>query len=288
MTPEVDELRHAAPALASLLADNHPARDRPRNSFRLGRLAAQPGDRCPANRSGYGGAMVANGDGAIDQGQRDRARPLRALAELALSGTATIRATDHPAPAVGCSHPERVAPVICMYRLSFRDTSRGEWAVCGLLSSEPESIERLPLANPAPATLARGVELTAVRALERNAERGAWQVLLDRLSLEGVHGGGVRVLLALVRSEASTALLTRAAVALTADDARLLRELIRTVRAVAGLRRSCRSSSAPIADRAAESELTERTLVGPFDSLAAWPRRCCADACHPGCGRPGL
>ena len=41
---EVEEMRHAAPRLAPLLADTHPARDVTRNLFRLARLASRPGD----------------------------------------------------------------------------------------------------------------------------------------------------------------------------------------------------------------------------------------------------
>ena len=94
-------------------------------------------------------------------------------------------------------------------------------------------IERLPLDRPAPAALARGVELAARMALERAADGTRWQSLVERLSREGTHGSWRRaVLLALVRSEIGPELLTRVSDLLLADRASVLRELIRIVMAV--------------------------------------------------------
>jgi hypothetical protein len=91
----------------------------------------------------------------------------------------------------------------------------------------------MSLDRPAPAALARGVELCARIALERNGDSTAWQVLLERLSRPSVHGSWRRsVLLALVRSEVASDLLTRAAPTLFADGAAVLRELIRITMAV--------------------------------------------------------
>ena len=57
---EIDELRHAAPQLAPLLADGHPAQQVARNLFRLSRLAAPRCCRFPAHGNRHGAAMVGH------------------------------------------------------------------------------------------------------------------------------------------------------------------------------------------------------------------------------------
>ena len=117
-------------------------------------------------------------------------------------------------------------------RVAFRHDVLAEWAVSCLLS-DLAVFDRLPLQGPAPAILARGVELAARFAIERSADSTSWQQLLERVSREGVHGSWRRAaLLALVRSEAAADALTKASEPLLANHARLLRELIRTVKAV--------------------------------------------------------
>jgi hypothetical protein len=94
-------------------------------------------------------------------------------------------------------------------------------------------IERLPLDRPALAMHARGIELCARIALEGAPDSTRWQSLLERLSRAGVHGSWRRAaLLALVRSEIASELLTRAASYLPSNNASGLRELIRTTMAV--------------------------------------------------------
>ena len=117
-------------------------------------------------------------------------------------------------------------------RVVFHHDVLAEWAVSSLLS-DLGAFDRLPLQRPAPAMLARGVELAARFAIERGSDSIAWQQLLERVSREGVHGSWRRAaLLALVRSEAAADVLLRASELLLANHARLLRELIRTVQAV--------------------------------------------------------
>jgi hypothetical protein len=117
-------------------------------------------------------------------------------------------------------------------RVAFRHDVLAEWAVGGLLS-DLHNFDRLPLQSPAPAILARGVELAARFAIERSVDSTSWQQLLERVSREDVHGSWRRAaLLALVRSEAAADALSRASEPLLANHARLLRELIRTVKAV--------------------------------------------------------
>lgn len=118
-------------------------------------------------------------------------------------------------------------------RVAFRHDVLREWAIGNLLHFEPARLDRLPLDRPAPAALARGVELAARMVLEHASSSTQWQSLLDRLSGEGVHGSWRRVvLLALVRSEISYQLLACTSNVLLANNGSLLRELIRLVMAV--------------------------------------------------------
>jgi hypothetical protein len=118
-------------------------------------------------------------------------------------------------------------------RVMFRHDVLREWGIANLLSAEPDKIERLPLNLPASALHARGIELCARIALERGGDSTPWQLLLERLSRAGVHRSWRRAaLLALVRSEIASELVTRAAAYLLSDNASVLRELIRTTMAV--------------------------------------------------------
>ena len=118
-------------------------------------------------------------------------------------------------------------------RVAFRHDVLRQWAIGNLLAADETTFEKLPLDKPASAILARGIELAARFALERQADSARWAVLLGRLSKDGVHGSWRRAaLLALVHSEASYELLDRESAGLLDNDATLLRELIRTVMAV--------------------------------------------------------
>ena len=109
-----------------------------------------------------------------------------------------------------------------------------DWAVANLLHSSPDTVTGLPLTRPAPGPLVRGVELAARMALERAGDDSLWRSFLEEVSREGVHGSWRRAaLLALVRSEVGVDLLNRASGFLLANRATLLRELVRTVTAVA-------------------------------------------------------
>lgn len=230
---EVDELRHAAPDLASLLADSHPAQQVSRNLFRLARLAARPRGESPRTETEMAEQWWRTADGERDANHRDRGRVLRALAERVLAGTEPLDTRDLPAAAVDALVHTETLRDLGNDRVAFRHDVLAEWAVGCLLSSEPNALDRLPLGGPAPPTLARGVELAARSVLETTADSTAWQSLLDRLSGEAAHGSWRRAaLLALVRSEAAADILPKAADALLSNRARLLRELVRYVRAV--------------------------------------------------------
>ena len=231
---EIAELQDASPGLASLLADNHPARAVTRNLFRLTQLTRQP-DAAQGLHTEIDMAerWWRTADGAVDEGHRDRARLLRALADQALSLADALDTSAHPSKAVDALVESQTLRDLGEDRMSFRHDVFRDWAVANLLHSSPDAVARLPLKHPAPGPLVRGAELAARMALERAGDDSRWRSLLERVSREGVHGSWRRAaLLAIVRSEVGVDLLDRTSGSLLADRAGLLRELIRTVMAV--------------------------------------------------------
>ncbi len=231
---EVEEIRHAAPSLAPLLADTHPARKVTRNLFRLARLATRQGNGpIPRTEVDMAEQWWQTADGRIDAYDRERARLLKALAEQALSRTEPLDVSDRPAGAVDALVASESLRDLGNDRVAFRHDVLREWEIANLLYFEPMTVERLPLDRPASVALARGVELASRMILEREVDLVRWQSFVERLSREGVHGSWRRaVLLALVRSEIGRDLLARAASLLLANAASMLRELIRTMMAV--------------------------------------------------------
>ena len=228
---ESGDLRHAAPQLAPLLADGHPAQQVARNLFRLSRLATPGAADSQRTEIDMARQWWDTADGP-DNGRRKRARVVRAVADGVLAGAGTVNVDDLPPDAVDALVQSESLRDFDSDRVAFRHDVLAEWAISGLLS-DLGVFDRLPLQRPAPAMLARGVELAARFAIERNPNSIAWQQLLERVSREGVHGSWRRAaLLALVRSEAAAVVLTRASEALLENHARLLRELTRTVQAV--------------------------------------------------------
>ncbi len=223
---EVDEVRHAAPKLLPLLAENHPARAVTRNLFRLARLASQPGDvrdlRTEIDMAEQWW-QTADGKKHGDDYWRDRTRLLRALAEAALSHIDVLDVRQHPAQAIDALVKSETLSDLGSDRVVFRHDVLREWAIGNLIHLEPTMIERLPLDRPASAALARGAELAARMALERTADGIRWQSFLERVSGEQVHGSWRRaVLLALVRSEISWQLLARVSNLLFANRASMI------------------------------------------------------------------
>jgi len=231
---EVEEMRHAAPKLAPLLADTHPARDVTRNLFRLARLVNWPGNEpFPRSEVDMAEQWWKTADGKLDSDYRERARLLKALAEQALARAEPLDVSDRPSGAVKALVESETLRDLGSDRVAFRHDVLREWAIANLLHSEPTMIERLPFDRPAPAALARGVELDARMLVERAADGTRWQSLVESLSRKGAHGSWRRAaLLALVRSEVGLELLKRASGLLLADRASMLRELIRIVMAV--------------------------------------------------------
>ena len=157
---------------------------------------------------------------------------MKALGKQALA-SATLNAEAYPAAAVDDLIGSGTLRDLGSERMAFRHDILQDWAVANLLFEEPDLAGSLCLDRPAPTRLTRGFELAARMNLERAGDDAGWRVLLDGLNRDGMHSSWRRgILLAVVRSEIGSELLNTVAGSVLADDARLLRELIRTVQAV--------------------------------------------------------
>ena len=231
---EVAELREMEPRLDALLSDDHPARDVVRNLYRLSRLAARTSiTPTPLTELDMAEQWWNSADGEPDDGRRDRRRLLRTLAEMSLGGTFALDVRGEASAPIDALVNSETLRDLGNDRVAFRHDVLRQWAVGNVLYADAATFEKLPLDKPAPAVLARGVELAAVLVLEREPNGNRWAAVIDRLSSGSAHGSWRRAaLLAIVRSESSTNLMDREAVRLLDNDASLLRELIRTVMAV--------------------------------------------------------
>jgi len=231
---EVDEIKHAAPALSSLLADNHPACKVARNLFRLSRLANLQGvESTLRTEVDMAEQWWQSADGRRDADHRERYRLLKVLAEQTLLNAGPYNVSNCPPNAINALIASETLRDQGNDSVSFQHDVLREWAIANLLYIDMTMIERLPLGGPAAASFERGVELAARMTLERSADASQWQLLMTHLSRYGIHGAWRRAaLLALVRSEIAPELLSRASTFLMADRACLLCELIRTVMAV--------------------------------------------------------
>lgn len=231
---EIVELSETEPRLAELLADNHPARAVVRNLYRLSRLAARPASApTPTSELDMAEQWWSSADGEHDNGHRERARLLRAIAGIALEGTFVLDVSSQASAPIDALVKSETLRDLGSDRVTFRHDVLRQWAIGNLLATDGNAFEKLPLDRPASAVLARGVELAARFALEREANGDRWAAILERLSKDSVHGSWRRAaLLAIVHSETSANLLDREAARFLKNEAALLHELIRTVMAV--------------------------------------------------------
>lgn len=232
---EIEELRSAAPELAPLLANSHPAREVVRNLFRLDRLVRRAsGDRVPRTEAEMAKFWWQTGDGKNGDQARERTRILRDLADRSLSGDAgPLDTSAYPAIPLDGLVLSGTLRDLGGEKMILRPDVFRDWLVANLLHENNDKIAALPLTRPAPASLSRGIELAARLAIEGGPDAKHWKALLDRLNQADVHGSWRRaVVVALVRSELSANVLTRAEEYLLADSGRLLRDLIRTLMAL--------------------------------------------------------
>ncbi|SAK40134.1 hypothetical protein [Caballeronia ptereochthonis] len=231
---EIEQLASSDRALSPLLSENHPARQVTRNLFRLARVASKPAtDPLPHTEAEMASQWWFTADGERGTGWRDRARLLSDLAQQTLTGTADLDVSTQPAQPIDALVQSGTLRSLGPNRVSFRHDVLREWAIACALHADVGLIDRLDLKRPAVATLARGIELAARMMAERATDGSGWNSFLERLSGDGVHKSWRRAaMLALARSEAAAAVLPRVQSLLFANQALLLRELLRTVMAV--------------------------------------------------------
>lgn len=239
---EIDELKGAAPSLRALLANDHPARSIARNLFRLSRLLEVQGAEDLRSEVDLLERWWKTADGPAE-GRRERARLLAALADNTLEGGDHIITSAAPATIDSLIASESLRE-LGLDRVTFRHDVLREWALAASFHDDRSKLGRLPLSRSASAPFTRGVELGARLALERSQNGQNWARYLAEVSHTDAHTSWRRwSLLAMLRSEHSLILLDRAAVELLQNDGALLRELIRTARAV---------EARPLADALAE------------------------------------
>ncbi|WP_095055580.1 hypothetical protein [Pseudomonas sp. Irchel s3b2] len=231
---EIEQLTTSDPALKLLLSENHPARQVTRNLFRLARVASRPaGDPLPYTEAEMARQWWTTADGKRDSGWRDRARLLIDLAQQALTGPNFLDVRTQSAQSIDALVCSGTLRNLGPDRASFRHDVLREWAIACALHADDGLIDRLDLKRLSPATHSRGIDLAARMVIERAADGSEWHTLIKRLSDDGAHKSWRRAaLLALARSEAANVILPRMRPILFANQASLLRELIRTVMAI--------------------------------------------------------
>lgn len=229
---ELDQLREAAPALAPLLADGHPAQSVARNLYRLRRLLAQ-GPKASDVRTEVDLADLwwRTGDGP-DAGRRPRTRILQDLADQVLAGSTRLDTRSFESAPLDALVRSETLRDLGGEQMVFRHDILRDWSLFGRLRERPKALTDAHLTQAPTPSLLRAVELLARDSLEHGA-LDAWRGLLERVSAPGRHSAWRRgVFLALVRSEAALAALDLAAQELLAGDGRLLQDLIRLTLAV--------------------------------------------------------
>jgi hypothetical protein len=183
---EIVELQQAAPRIAWLLSDSHPARNVTRNLYRLARLSSlSPDESVPLSEAEMAIRWWEVADGKKDDGYIDRARLLRSLALQVIRRADHLDTSASPASAINALIQSETLRLLGIDRVAFRHDVLREWAAASLLFTEPSTADQLPLHDVPPADLARAVELCARMSIERSEDSAKWLAFLQRMSVEG-------------------------------------------------------------------------------------------------------
>jgi hypothetical protein len=183
---EIAELQQAAPRIAWLLSDSHPARNVTRNLYRLARLASlSPNESVPLSEAEMAIRWWEVADGKKDDGYIDRARLLRNLALQVIRRADYLDTSASPASAINELIQSETLRMLGIDRVGFRHDVLREWAAANLLFTEPSTADQLPLHDVPPADLARAVELCARMSIERSEDSAKWVAFLQKMSVEG-------------------------------------------------------------------------------------------------------
>ncbi len=152
---ECRELQQAAPRIAWLLSDSHPARNVTRNLYRLARLSSlSPNESVPLSEAEMAIRWWEVADGKKDDGYIDRARLLRSLALQVIRRADHLDTSASPASAITALIQSETLRMLGIDRVAFRHDVLREWAAASLLFTEPATADQLPLHDVPPTDLA--------------------------------------------------------------------------------------------------------------------------------------
>ena len=234
---ELHELRDAAPALAPLLHDDHPARAVARNLFRLSRLATRPkGEEVPHTEVEMMRDWWTSGDGGDPSDEtdiRERRRLLAALGSHAARTDAPFDSSDCEARPVQRLINQRTLVEYGTDRIDFFHDVLREWAMAMLLIEAEDPGDVFDVSARATPVQARAVELACAHTFSADPTGAAWSKLLVKLGVGGAPSTWRRAgLLSASRAEAYEGLPPAVEACILDEDAAKLRELIRLVRAI--------------------------------------------------------
>lgn len=231
---EVSELIKASPRLGQILAPEHPAKAISRNLYHLSRLVSSGAtEQTPASEIDMMRNWWAAGDGGDSASRRDRRRLLKKMASEAVRSNGLFDASDSPPQAVDELVARHAITEFSSDQVGFSHDVLREWAIASVFLESPDLIDSLDLDLPASAIHGRSIELLAAAKMLNDPTGQQWSELLARFSEAGTHPSWPRaVRLCLVRSELHENFLKQAKELLVADDAAMLRNLIRIVKSV--------------------------------------------------------
>ncbi|WP_224681422.1 ATP-binding protein [Mesorhizobium sp. BR1-1-14] len=264
---EAAELSEQNATLAGLLDKDQPAKSIARNLFFLSRMLALGSGQQGGISTEYDLARLwwDTGGGRGDTGRLARLKTLRAM------GADILASPSHVATQTDALDSEVVAELLRLdaireeirgAEVTFRHDVLRDWTLGFMIDEDTRRLGMLPKDAVLPATLSRGLEMAARVALEQDGTGARWQNLLQLVSGENIHGSWRRpLLLALPRSEHFSQYIQSLQTLLLADEASLLREMIRLIIVV---------ESEPAADFF--SRLQPRQPVPPGGSGFVFPK----------------
>lgn len=221
--------------LAGLLDKDHPARSIARNLFFLSRMVTLGAGQQAEISTEIDLARLwwDTGGGRGDTGRLARLKTLRAMGADILAHPTHVASQTDPLDSDVVAELLRLDAIreeIRGAEVAFRHDVLRDWTIGFMFDEDPRRLDGLPKDAALPATLSRGLEMAARVALERDDTGSRWQNLLRLVSGDAVHGSWRRpVLLALPRSEHFANYLQSTQAVLLADDASLLREMVRLI-----------------------------------------------------------
>jgi hypothetical protein len=261
---------HAVPALGAILAPNHPAKDLARNPFILKRFVAAKSDPgALVSEASFaigwwqsGGHTATNGKGEA----LARRRILLAVVGAQLDGASVVdlRPESTDPAAVSSLIEDGVLIELATDRVRFKHDLFSDWAIAAYLSEDPDRIAPLAATGGPAFWLERGVEL-AFRQLAEQDDLELWSDAVKALQANGALERWIGLaLLALVRSERASTLITRHEVLLLADKGECAEQLMRLVMGAHAI-----EVEVPVPSTVGDGSTTSQTWVVPVPSIWA-------------------